>query len=264
MMSFIEKFYRISQKNSSYLCVGLDPHQNMLPEHIHKQENPITTFNKKIIESTSDLVAAYKLNYAFYLSAGKKGVEALEETLDYIPKEVPVILDVKAGDIANTMTHYAKGFFSYTRVESITVNPLMGEDVITPLTVFKDKFFFVLALTSNPSAEDFLKKDSLYQKIAEKINIWGSQQFGAVVGATNNEELMVVRKLMPETLFLIPGIGAQGGSLTDVMKNATGRDHPLILINSSRGIIHKSRGEEYHTAAREAADTLRKEINSYL
>lgn len=263
-MKFLEKYRQITKKNSSYVCIGLDPHLNMMPESVLRHDNPIKAFNQAIVEATSGLAAAYKLNYAFYLASGRKGIEALEAAIEIIPENIPLILDVKAGDIANTMTHYAKGYFDYLKVDAITVNPLMGEDVITPLLPFEDKFFFVLALTSNPSASDFLKKGSLYKSLADKIDKWGSGQFGAVVGATNSSELDEVRKLMPNTLFLVPGIGAQGGSLQEVMSYAAGEKEPLLLINSSRGIIHKSKENNFSEAAREAADSLRKKINSLL
>lgn len=263
-MSFLDRYYKTTESNKSYVCVGLDPDINMLPEGLLYSDNPLWEFNKQIISATSDKIGAYKLNYAFYLANGKKGLEALEKSIDAVPEGTPFILDVKVGDIANTMVNYAKGYFDYLKADALTVNPLMGEDVIKPLLEYKDKFFFVLALTSNPSAKDFLKREMLFQEISKKINEWGKEQFGAVVGATNSQELKTVRSIMPETLFLIPGIGAQGGSLKDVMENAVGKNNPYILINSSRGIIHRSKGSDFAEAAMKETERLRNEINSYL
>jgi orotidine-5'-phosphate decarboxylase len=263
-VKFLDKFNNITAQNRSFVCIGLDPDFNLMPKNILKKDNPIWEFNKEIIEATKDKVAAYKLNYAFYIANGFSGLKALAETISFIPKHIPIILDVKVGDIANTMANYAKGYLEYMNADAITVNPLMGEDVMTPLIGFDDKFFFVLALTSNPSATDFLKQDDLYKKISHKISQWGTKQFGAVVGATNPQELKVVRSLMPDTLFLIPGIGAQGGNLNDVMTNAAGSKSPLILINSSRGIIHKSKEDDFADIALKETELLRDGINRYL
>jgi orotidine-5'-phosphate decarboxylase len=176
-----------------------------------------------------------------------------------------VIIDCKVGDIANTMNRYARAFFNEMKADAITVNPLMGEDVITPLRAYKDKLSFILAVTSNPTASDFLKKNALYRTIVEKIAEWGSEQFGAVVGATNPGELSELRKMLPETLFLVPGIGAQGGDIEVVMKEGTAkRSDPRMLINSSRGIIFREKGENFAEAAAEATEELRISINQYL
>ena len=261
-MNFWDKYLKVSNLHKSYVCLGLDTDLNLLPENVLNEENPIWEFNKEIIAATKSKVAAYKLNYAFYLSSGKKGLEALEKSLDAIPDYIPKILDVKVGDISNTMTHYAKAYFEYLKVDAITVNPLMGEDVITPLIEFPEKFFFVLAITSNQSASDFLKKNNLYKNISRKIKKWGHLHTGAVVGATNSEEIQIARSLMPKTLFLIPGIGTQGGSLDEVMKKAIcSKDNPAILINSSRGIIHKSKDDDFVTVAVRETDKLREKIN---
>jgi len=210
-------------------------------------------------------VAAYKLNYAFYIAYGRLGMEALENSISCIPDTIPVIIDCKVGDIANTMLQYGKAFFDEMKADAITVNPLMGEDVITPLLGYQDKLLFLLAVTSNPSAVDFLKRNCLYREIALKLNNWGATHIGAVVGATNTNELKEMRELMPQTIFLIPGIGAQGGNLADVMNSSlSSATDPRILINSSRGIIFKGKGMDFAQTASEETEKLRNSINAYL
>ncbi|MBW6516464.1 MAG: orotidine-5'-phosphate decarboxylase [Candidatus Cloacimonetes bacterium] len=264
-MNFWEKYYHTTKTNRSYVCVGLDSDLSLIPEHLMREQNPILEFNKQIIAATVDQVAAYKLNYAFYISQGQKGLEALKQSIAIIPDHIPVIIDCKIGDIANTMVQYGKAFFEELQADAITVNPLMGEDVITPLSNYKDKMLFLLALTSNPSATDFLKRNQLSKNIATKIAQWGSDQIGAVVGATNTDELSEMRQLMPKTLFLIPGVGAQGGNLSDVMKNAlSSKEDPRILINSSRGIIFKERGKDFAKIASIETENLRRAINEYI
>ncbi len=264
-MSFWTKYKNIIKENNSYVCVGLDSDITKLPDCVMETENPIFTFNKAIIDATKGYAAAYKPNFAFYLSAGKMGLEALEKTLDYIPEKIPVILDVKTGDIGNTMTQYAKAFFETWKVDAITCNPLMGHDVYKPLLAFEDKFFFSLALTSNPTSVDYLKPENLYKRISEKLAELPMEQAGAVVGGTNTEELSDLRAIMPNTLFLVPGIGAQGGSVEAVVKHAGANPDDLrILINSSRGIIFKDKSEKFAEVAGQEADKLRKEINSHI
>lgn len=264
-MTFQEKYIQTTKTNESFVCVGLDTDLDLLPEHLLSKNNPIAEFNRQIIDQTRNQVAAYKLNLAFYLAAGRKGLLALYETITYIPPSIPVIIDCKAGDIANTMSRYGDAFLSELQADAITVNPLMGEDVITPLIKHEGKFFFILALTSNPSATDFLKQNDLYRKIARKIDAWGAERFGAVVGATNSQQLSEMREMMPKTIFLIPGIGAQGGSMEEVMKNAPAtKKEPRILINSSRGIIFKDRGRDFAKVASEETEKLRLSVNKYL
>lgn len=274
-MTFWEKYYHTTKNNESYVCLGLDSDLDCLPEHLFKSGNyylereesvsKIFDFNKEIIDRTKDKIAAYKLNFAFYLSAGIGGLQALKMSILRIPSTVPVIIDCKAGDIANTMSKYGKAFFEEFNADAITVNPLMGEDVIEPLKEFQGKMLFVLALTSNKSALTILKREKLYREISRNIAQWGPERHGAVVGATNAGELAELRDLMPQTLFLIPGIGAQGGSLEQVMKHAVaGGEDPLILINSSRGIIFKDRSICFAEAAEEETEKLRREINTFL
>ena len=268
-MKFKEKYYHIVEKNNSLVCVGLDTDIEKIPAYIKKDyELPQWEFNRRIIDATKDMVAAYKPNFAFYISQGAKGVESLQKTISYIPENIPIILDVKVGDIDNTMKHYAKAYFDTFKVDAITVNPLMGYDVIDPLEMYEDKYLFLLALTSNPSNTDFLNSEyMLYEGICEKIKEWNQDMLGAVVGATNDEEMSTIRGMLPDSIFLIPGIGAQGGNLEKVMKYTTGKEHPNILINSSRGIIFsysKEDEKDFDKAARNACRQLRERINGYL
>ncbi len=264
-MSFWNKYHQTTKLHNSYVCVGLDSDIDKLPECVRQEENPIYKFNKEIISATKNKVAAYKLNFAFYISQGKKGIKALEKTLEQIPNYIPVILDVKIGDIGNTMQQYAKAFYDEYKADAITVNMMMGCDVVDPLLVYKDKLIFVLALTSNQSASDFLKKNELYIEIAKKINKYGFKQVGAVVGATNTLELSSMRKLMPNTLFLIPGVGAQGGKVSEVVHYAkASSQEPQLLINSSRNIIFADDSAKFADTAYTETEHLRAEINQYL
>lgn len=266
-MKFIEKYRNISQKNNSFVCIGLDSDILKIPSFLKENfENPIWEFNKRIIDATHKYVAAYKPNFAFYISQGEKGILALKKTISYIPSEIPIILDVKIGDIGNTMAQYAKAYFEELNVDAITVNPLMGFDVIEPLLKYQDKYVFLLVLTSNKSSNDFLNNETkFYKRICEKINEWNCGNIGAVVGATNDEEIKEIRNLLPDSIFLIPGIGVQGGDLKIVMKNAVGKDYPNILVNSSRGIIFSSKDKNSKNFAKDAglaANKLQNRINS--
>jgi orotidine-5'-phosphate decarboxylase len=245
--------------------VGLDSDLGSLPQCVRRDANPIYTFNKAIIEATAPYVCAYKPNLAFYLSAGVKGLEALKLTIDAIPPDIPVILDCKVGDIGNTMEAYIKAFFEEMGADAITVNPLMGKDVLRVLLSEEKYFGFVLALTSNPSAKDFLLKDELYSDIADWIRKYNPKQVGAVVGATQPEYLAALRKLMPEQIFLIPGVGAQGGDLKAVLtQTVKSANEPNIIINSSRGIIFKDNKTSFAETAGKEAEKLRNEIRKGL
>jgi len=268
-MNFKEKYYRIVEKNNSLVCVGLDSDIEKIPGFIKDEYDlPQWEFNKRIIDSTKDLVAAYKPNLAFYISQGLKGIESLQKTISYIPDEIPIILDVKVGDIGNTMMHYAKAYFDTFKVDALTVNPLMGYDVVNALEAYPEKYLFLLALTSNPSNTDFLNSEyKLYEGICEKVQEWDQDMLGAVVGATNDEEMSTIRGMLPDSIFLIPGIGAQGGNLEKVMKYTIGKENPNILINSSRGIIFSYDSDDeknFDGAAREVCMELREKINRYL
>ncbi len=264
-MNFWDKYIQAAKCNRSQVCVGLDTDPAKIPSFLKEFRNPMTTFNREIIEATRDVAAAYKLNYAFYLAAGKMGMEALEETANTLKGKVPVILDVKVGDIPNTMHQYGKTFFENYRADAITVNPLMGKDTIQTILDIPKSYCFVLAVTSNPGAVDFLKAENLHQRIASWLGESDETRLGAVVGATNTEELADMRRLMPKTLFLVPGIGAQGGDLDAVVRLASmTRDDPRFLINSSRGIIYKSDGKDFAEAAWKATEELRNKIQESL
>jgi orotidine-5'-phosphate decarboxylase len=265
MLSFWDKYQQASRLNKSLVCLGLDSDLNKLPSSLLKEANPQWIFNREIINATQDKVSCYKPNLAFYLEAGPKGLQALYQTVAHVPSNIPVLLDCKVGDIGNTMSSYAKAFFEDLGVDAITVNPLMGRDVLEPCQDYSGKMIFLLTLTSNPSAIDYLKLDSLYQRIANDIASFDHTKVGAVVGATQRWDLQLMRKLMPDTLFLIPGIGAQGGNVADVMHDAIrDKTDPRILINSSRQIIFADKSIHFAAKAAIVAETLRVEIQSYL
>jgi orotidine-5'-phosphate decarboxylase len=265
-MNFLEKYRAITQKNNSFLCIGLDSELSKIPFFIRtRTENPIWEYNRQIIDFTYKYVAAFKLNLAFYISAGNAGLAALKKTISYIPPDIPVILDVKIGDIANTMKKYASAYFDYLRADSVTVNPLMGFDTFEPLLRYKDKYLFSLVLTSNPSSIDLLNTEQrLYIQICYRIREWNRENIGAVVGATNANHIKEIRSILQNQIFLIPGIGAQGGDLEAVMQNAPAQDYPNILISSSRSIIYAGRDKDFAKRAGEAAKELQEKINSLL
>lgn len=256
--SFYSKYQSRWQSTRSLVCVGLDSDITQLPDCMLSEANPIWEFNRRVIDATAKHACAYKPNLAFYLSDGSRGLEALQMTVDYIPEEIPVILDCKAGDIGTTMEQYAVSFFDQMRFDAITLNPLMGSDVLKPVLKREGAFAFALALTSNPSAEDFFLRGGMADSVSEWINGFPVDKVGAVVGATQRKDLRRMRELLPGRVFLIPGIGAQGGDLNDVLKDATDtRETPNILINSSRGIIFKEKTPQFAKAAGDAAQKLK-------
>jgi orotidine-5'-phosphate decarboxylase len=264
-MKFFDKYKKITKENNSYVCIGLDSDAQKMPDCLKKEENPVLVFNKRIIDATSKVTAAYKPNFAFYISQGVKGIETLKATIDYIPRDIPVILDIKVGDIGNTMEQYAMSVFNYFQADAMTINILMGSDVINSCLKIEDAFAFALALTSNESAMDFFKYYSLYEKIALMIKDTGEYKLGTVVGATQTEDLALMRRLMPQSLFLIPGIGAQGGDLKQVCELAQYEpDDARFLINSSRGIIFADNTEHFASVARSETVKLQEEINKLL
>ncbi len=263
--SFWSKYQIARRSKDSLLCVGLDSDSSQLPQCVRKDTNPIYTFNKAIIEATSAHACAYKPNLAFYLSAGVKGLEALKLTIETVPADIPVILDCKVGDIGSTMDAYLKAFFEEMNVDAITVNPLMGKDVIKLMANEEKSFAFALTLTSNPSAADFLLKNELFKDIAAWIRKFSPKQVGAVVGATQPQYLEQIRRLLPDQIFLIPGVGAQGGDLQAVLDKAIKTaEEPNILINSSRGIIFKDSKSSFAETAGKEAEKLCNEIRKGL
>lgn len=261
-MTFKEKLIAAALKNDSWLCVGLDPDLAKLPETIDRSITGITVFLKSIIDSTQDLVCAYKPNSAFYEQFGYEGMKLLETIIRYIPAEIPVILDAKRGDIGNTSGMYAKAAFELFGADAVTVNPYMGIDSVKPFTDYKDKAVFILCLTSNPSSGDFQKqkienRGLLYELVAKAACRWNeSGNIGLVIGATRPEELSRIRQLAGNDVpILIPGIGAQGGSLEAAMKNGSNSSKQLAIMNVSRSIIYASPEKDYAEQSR--AEALR-------
>ena len=263
-----ELIHQIKLKKS-FLCVGLDPDLSKIPNHLLEKEDPIFEFNKAIIDATKDYAVAYKPNLAFYECHGPKGWVSLEKTLAYIPSEIFTIADAKRGDIGNTSTYYAQTFFEYLNFDSVTVAPYMGEDSVTPFLQFNNKWVIVLGLTSNKGALDFqFLKDGegneLFKKVITKTQKWGTaENLMFVVGATRSEDIEVVRKLAPKSFFLVPGVGAQGGSLNDVVKYGWNDDCGL-LVNSSRAIIYASDKENFAEEARLKAKEMQLEMEQIL
>ena len=263
-----ELINQIKQKKS-FLCIGLDTDIQKIPEHLLKFDDPVFEFNKQIIDSTKDLCVAYKLNTAFYESNGINGWKSLMKTINYIPKNIFSIADAKRGDIGNTSKMYAKTFFETMDFDSITVNPFMGSDSVEPFLDFNNKWVILLALTSNKGSEDFQNFSNqsnikLYQQVIEKSMNWSDDsRIMYVVGATKSDSLKEIRKIIPDHFLLIPGVGAQGGSLDDVVKFGMNKDCGL-LINSSRSIIYAGHGENFAENAREAALKIKLEMENYL
>lgn len=269
-MDFREKLNNVVHKNNSLLCIGLDIDINKIPQFlIEVSEDPYIEFNKSIIDSTKDVVCAYKLNLAFYEVFGKDCFSLLKKTLDYIPNEIFVILDGKKNDIGNTACKYAESVFKTLKCDATTVNPYLGRDGIQPFLNYKDKCIFILCRTSNPSAVEFqdLKIDTLplYQQVAKKIKEWNKDgNCGAVVGATYPNELLSIRRILGDSIpILIPGIGKQGGDVEKTVEYGTNRHREMAIINSSRGIIFADRTEEFAEIARNMAIKIRDAINKY-
>ncbi|WP_293312046.1 orotidine-5'-phosphate decarboxylase [Pedobacter sp. UBA5917] len=267
-----QQLFEQIQKKRSFLCVGLDSSLDKIPKHLLKYENPILEFNKQIIDATKDLCVAYKPNTAFYECYGKKGWETLIETWKYIPKDIFSIADAKRGDIGNTSAMYAETFFNEASSEmsfdSVTVAPYMGSDSVTPFLTFKDKWVILLALTSNSGHADFqlqeIGEDKLFEKVLKTSQTWATdEQMMYVVGATRGAAFGDVRKLAPDHFLLVPGVGAQGGDLKEVCKYGLNSQCGL-LINSSRGIIYASQGEDFAEKARQEALKLQKDMEQIL
>ena len=251
------------RKKQSFLCIGLDTDLEKIPSHLLQDDDPIFSFNKAIIDATHQLCVAYKPNIAFYEAYGLRGWKALEKTVTYLNENYPeifTIADAKRGDIGNTSTRYAKAFFEDLNFDSITVAPYMGKDSIEPFLAFTDKHTILLALTSNEGAFDFqtqmVNGQELYKKVLETSKTYAnSKNLMYVVGATKAEYLRDIRKIIPESFLLVPGVGAQGGSLEDVCKYGMNKNIGL-LINSSRGIIYASKEKDFAKAAASKAAEL--------
>ncbi|HDQ71629.1 MAG TPA: orotidine-5'-phosphate decarboxylase [Chloroflexi bacterium] len=273
MKTFAEKLSAAQQSNDSWLCIGLDPVMDRLPSPLRDDDGvgwaSVLTFARSIVEATSDLVCAYKPNLAFWLAGGSAGIAALEQLLPRIPKHVPIILDAKSNDVGHTAAAYAHAAFDTLDVDGVTINPYLGVDTLKPFLSDPSRGVFLLTRTSNPSAPDLQdqKVDGapLYEKVARLAAQWDADMpgtCGLVVGATYPEELARLRRLAPKLPFLIPGIGAQGGDLEIAVSHGPTAEGIGPVINSSRGIIYASSGDDFAEAAREAASTLRARINS--
>jgi orotidine-5'-phosphate decarboxylase len=271
-MQKIDLIQQIKAKKS-FLCIGLDTDLSKIPAHLLQQEDPIFAFNKAIIDATADLCVAYKPNLAFYESMGAAGWESLRKTMDYIPAHCFTIADAKRGDIGNTSAMYAKTFFEPAAAgfnfDSVTVAPYMGSDSVTPFLAYANKWVILLALTSNDGAKDFQfdtfeNGEKVFERVLLKSSQWGSDEnMMYVVGATRGEAFAAIRTLVPNHFLLVPGVGAQGGSLAEVCKYGLNKECGL-LVNSSRAIIYASNTTDFASKAREAALAMQQEMEIIL
>ncbi|TWR29123.1 orotidine-5'-phosphate decarboxylase [Mucilaginibacter pallidiroseus] len=270
-MSRSELIGQIKSKKS-FLCIGLDTDIDKIPAFLKQYPDPVFEFNKRIIDATQDLCVSYKPNAAFYESRGVKGLQSLIATWNYIPKNCLSIIDAKRGDIGNTSDNYAKAFFnedmSGMSFDAITVAPYMGNDSVTPFLKYDGKWVILLALTSSVGSKDFqylqIGEHTLYERVIQTANTWAdAERLMFVVGATKSTEFTNIRKYAPNNFLLVPGVGAQGGSLEDVCKYGMTKDCGL-LVNSSRGIIYASNGEDFAEAARAEALKLQQQMQAEL
>lgn len=252
----------------SCLCVGLDTDIQKIPKHLLDKEDPVFEFNKAIIDATQDYTVSYKINTAFYEAMGIEGWISMQKTLDYIPKNIFTIADAKRGDIGNTSTQYARAFFERMDFDSITVAPYMGKDSVQPFLEFQDKWTIILGLTSNPGSSDFqmlsIEGQYLFEKVLETTQRYGTTENTMyVIGATQTAYLEKVRKIIPNHFLLIPGVGAQGGDLNEVMQIAQ-NDDVGILINVSRAVIYASSGEDFAEEAGMQAKKYQEEMSQLI
>lgn len=253
---------------NSYLCVGLDTDVEKIPNHLKGHPDATFEFNKAIIDATKDHCVSYKINTAFYEAIGLKGWDAMERTVNYIPSTHLKIADAKRGDIGNTSSQYAKAFFETMNFDAITVAPYMGEDSIRPFLEYENKWTIVLGLTSNKGARDFELQNNgskmLYETVIETVSQWGTpENLMFVAGATRADEFINLRSLAPDHFFLVPGVGAQGGSLKDISEKAMIKDCG-ILVNASRAIIYASENENFADEAGAIAQQYQFEMMGYL
>ncbi len=269
-MNYLQLYENIIRKKS-FLCVGLDTEVSKLPATVLKAENPVLEFNRRIIDATAEYAVAYKPNVAFYESYGAQGWITLQETVKYIRYNYPdifIIADAKRGDIGNTSKMYAKAFFENMDCDAVTVAPYMGEDSVTPFISYKDKWIVILALTSNKGADDFQYHNEngmrLFERILTVSQKWGNtDNIMYVVGATRAEMLKDIRKLVPGHFLLVPGVGAQGGSLEEVVRYGM-TDKCGLLVNSSRGIIFADSTDNFDKVAGDKAREIQAEMKQYL
>jgi orotidine-5'-phosphate decarboxylase len=272
--AFIEKLLGAARRNQSLLCIGLDPEASRLPDCLRSEPDPVFAFNRAIVEATADLVCSYKPNLGFYEALGQPGWEALTKTLAVIPNNVPVIGDAKRGDVGHTMQAYARALFDQLGFDAVTASPYLGLEALGPLLERADRGVFVLCRTSNPGAREFQdllvtpgpgeEPVPLYLAVAQRVAAASRHgNAGLVVGATYPEELRLVRLVAREQIILIPGVGAQAGDLERCVRFGCDGNRERAIINSARQIIYASPGDDFATAARRAALTLRDEINRY-
>ncbi len=256
------------RNKETFLCVGLDPDIKKIPQHLLKEEDPIFAFNKAIIDATAPYCVSYKPNLAFYEAYGLEGMVSFKRTISYLKENYPdhfIIADAKRGDIGNTSKMYAQTFFEEYNVDALTVAPYMGADSVTPFLEYDGKWVILLALTSNKGSHDFqlttdINGERLFEKVLKTSQQWGNDEnMMYVVGATQGSMFEDIRKVVPNHFLLVPGVGAQGGSLQEVCKYGMTKDCGL-LVNSSRGIIYASNGEDFAEAAAMAAKKLQKEM----
>ncbi len=266
-----QELFENIKKKESFLCVGLDTDINKIPRFLLETTDPIFAFNKEIIDATQEYTVAYKPNLAFYESMGVAGWNSLEKTVNYIRYNYPdifIIADAKRGDIGNTSNMYAKAFFDTMDFDSVTVAPYMGEDSVKPFMTYVDKWVILLALTSNKGAADFQymteNDEKLFEKVIKTSKEWGTEEnLMYVVGATKAEKLQEIRSIIPNHFLLVPGVGAQGGSLAEVAENGL-NDKCGLLVNSSRGIIYKSLEKDFAEQAGIAAKEVQQEMSTLL
>lgn len=260
------------RRKQSFLCVGLDTDIKKIPQHLLQEEDPIFAFNQAIIEATAPYCVAYKPNMAFYESLGVQGIMAFEKTVKYLREHHPdqfIIADAKRGDIGNTSEMYARSFFDHIKVDAVTVAPYMGEDSVKPFLLYPEAWVILLALTSNKGSHDFqLTEDAqgerLFEKVLKKSQTWATdEQMMYVVGATQGSMFLDIRRHAPHHFLLVPGVGAQGGSLAEVAKYGM-NDECGLLVNSSRAIIYADKSERFAQAAGEAAKAVQEEMAGYL
>ena len=252
------------RKTKSYLCVGLDTDISKIPSHLKSSADPVFEFNKQIIDATKEYCVAYKINTAFYEADGLKGWESMEKTVNYIPSSHFKIADAKRGDIGNTSAQYARAFFETLNFDAITVAPYMGSDSIMPFLEYENKWTILLGLTSNPGSADFelqrTGSEYLYEKVLKTASSWGSpENLMFVIGATQPEQFEAIRQITPDHFYLVPGVGAQGGSLKDISEKAINKDIGL-LVNVSRGIIYASDKDDFAQKALSCAKEYQSEM----
>lgn len=268
-MSALKKIFN-KNDDGKFICVGLDTDLKKIPPFLLKENNPLRTFNKAIIEATKDFTAAYKINFAFYERNGAKGIEELEKTVELIPQDILSIADAKRGDIGNTSEMYAKSVYNHFKFDSVTLNPYMGKDSLDPFLKYQDKLNFILVLTSNPGAADFEKSKLangkfLYQTVLQSVNQWNqNKNCGIVFGATNIDELKNNIQSFGNLTVLLPGVGAQGGSLNDVVSVFKENNRKNFIVNMSRSIIYKSNKMDFAEVANKEILNLNNDIKKII